>query len=70
MSEKQIIDSGYYLYQAGLKIKKEKEEFKTKRVPGNLGALFAVDPKTSSTESSSNRDEDFDIYHAKKWHDY
>ena len=58
-------DSAYYLYQAGLKIKKEKEELKSKKVYSNLGAMFAVDQKTSSTESSSNSDEDFDIHHAK-----
>ena len=66
MSEKQRIDSGYYLYQAGLKIKKEKEERNTKRMYSNLGAMFAVDPQTSSTKSSSNSDEDFDIHQAKK----
>ena len=70
LSEKQRIDSGYYLYQAGWKIKKEKEERKSKKVYSNLGAMFAVDQKTSSTESSSNSDEDFDIHHAKKWHGY
>ena len=65
MSEKQRIDSGYYLYQAGLKNKKEKEALKAKKVYSNLGAMFAVDQETGSTEISSNSDEDFDIHHAK-----
>ena len=65
MSEKQRIDSGYYLYQAELKSKKEKEALKAKNVYDNLGAMFAVDQDTGSTEISSNSDEDFDIHHAK-----
>ena len=65
LSEKQRIDSGYYLYQAELKSKKEKEALKAKKVYSNLGAMFAVDQETGSTEISSNSDEDFDIHHAK-----
>ena len=65
LSEKQRIDSGYYLYQAELKSKKEKEALKAKKVYSNLGAMFAVDTNTGSTEISSNSDEDFDLHHAK-----
>ena len=39
--KKKRIGSGYYLYLTGLKIKKQKEELKTKRVYDNLGAMFA-----------------------------
>ena len=65
LSEKQRIDSGYYLYQAELKSKKEKEALKAKQVYSNLGAMFAVDQETVSAEISNNSDEDFDIHHAK-----
>ena len=65
LSEKQRIDSGYYLYQAELKSKKEKEVLKTKNVYSNLGAIFAVDQEKGSTDFSSNSDEDFDIHHTK-----
>ena len=41
-------------------MKKEKGEAKTKRVYGNLGAMFAVDPTGDSASSSSNdSDENF-----------
>ena len=65
MSEKQRIDSGYYLYQAGLKSKKEKGEMEAKKVYSNLGAMFAVDRETGSTDFSCNSDEGFDIHHTK-----
>ena len=65
LSEKQRIDSGYYLYQAEVKSKKEKEALKAKKVYSNLGAMFAVDKNFGSTENSSNSDEDFELHHAK-----
>ena len=65
LSEKQRIDSGYYLYQTEVKSKKEKEALKAKKVYSNLGAMFAVDKKFGSTKNSSNSDEDFELYHAK-----
>ena len=63
MSEKQRIDSGYYLYQAELKSKKEKEALKDKKVYGKFGAMFAADQERGSTDFSSNSDEDLDIHH-------
>ena len=62
MSEKQRIDSGYYLYQAEVKSKKEKEALKAKKIYSNLGAMFAAD-KNCSTENSSNSDNDFVPHH-------
>ena len=67
MSEKQRIDSGYYLYQAEVKSKKEKEALKAKKIYSNLGAMFAADNNIGSTENSSNSDEDFVLHHARKW---
>ena len=64
LSEKQRIDSGYYLFQAELKSKKEKEALKAKKVYSNLGAMFAIDYNTGSTEISSS-DEDFDLHQTK-----
>jgi len=66
LSEKQRIDSGYYLYQAEVKSKKEKEALKAKKIYSNLGAMFAADKNIGSTENSSNSDEDFVLHHAKK----
>ena len=66
LSEKQRIDSGYYLYQAEVKSKKEKEALKAKKIYSNLGAMFAADKNNGSTENSSNSDEDFVLHHAKK----
>ena len=66
LSEKQRIDSGYYLYQAEVKSKKEKEALKAKKVYSNLGAMFEVDINIGSTENSSNSDEDIVLHHAKK----
>ena len=43
MSEKQRIDNGYYLYQADLKKKKEKEACKDDKVYSKLGAMFTAD---------------------------
>ena len=63
LSEKQRIDSGYYLYQAELKSKNEKEVLKDKKAYRKLGAMFAADQEKGSTNLSSNSDEDFDILH-------
>ena len=63
LSEKQRIDSGYYLYQAELKSKKENEALSDKNVYSKLGAMFAADQEKGSTNLSSNSDEDFDIHH-------
>ena len=67
LSQKQRIDSGYYLNQTEQKSKKEKEALKAKKVYSNLGAMFviAVDKNFGSTENSSNSDEDFELHHAK-----
>ena len=42
MSEKQRIDSGHFLHQAELKLKKEKGEAKAKSMDCNLGEFFAT----------------------------
>ena len=68
LSEKQRIDSGYYLYQAEVKSKKEKEAaLKAKKIYSNLGDMFAAHKNSGSTDNSSNSDEDFVLHHAKKW---
>ena len=65
MSEKQRIDSGYYLYQAELKKKKEKELRKDEKVYSKLGAMFSVDQDMGMTNSSSDSDADVNIHHEK-----
>ena len=65
MSEKQRIDSGYYLYQAELKKKKEKDLRKDEKVYSKLGAMFAVDQDMGTTNSSSDSDVDVNIHHEK-----
>ena len=65
MSEKQRIDSGYYLYQAKLKKKKEKELRKDEKVYSKLGAMFSVDEDMGTTNSSSDSDVSVNIHHKK-----
>ena len=65
MPEKQRIDSGYYLYQAELKKKKEKNLQKDEKVYSKLGAMFAVDQDLGTTNSSSDSDVDVNIHHEK-----
>ena len=65
MSEKQRIDSGYYLYQAELKMKKEKELRKDEKVYSKLRAMFSVDQDMGTTNSSSDSDVDVNIHHEK-----
>ena len=65
LSEKQRIDSGYYLYQAELKKKKEKNLQKDEKVYSKLGAMFAVDQELDTTHSSSDSDADINRHHEK-----
>ena len=67
-TEKERIDSGYFLHQAEMKKKKEKEdkrrkeEDKSKSAALDLGAIFEMDSFESESNFSSNRsDEDFII---------
>ena len=70
-TEKERIDSGYFLYQAELKKKKEKKNQKKekediKSVSAEVGAMFENDSYTNESNFSSNSsDEDF-IYPQKK----
>ena len=69
---KERIDSGFFLHQAEVKKKKEKEdkwrkeEDKSKNVSIELGAMFETDSfENESNFSSNSSDEDF-IYPQKK----
>ena len=71
-TEKERIDSGFFLHQAEVKKKKEKvdkrrkEEDKSKSASIELGAMFEMDSFESESNFSSNSsDEDF-IYPQKK----
>ena len=71
-TEKERIDSGFFLHQAEVKKKKEKldkrrkEEDKSKSTSIELGAMFEMDSFESESNFSSNSsDEDF-IYPQKK----
>ena len=71
-TEKERIDSGYYLYQAELKKKEEKkkqkkENISAKNASAGLGAMFENDSCTneSSCPSDSN-DEDFCPFQKRK----
>ena len=67
MLEKQRIDSGFYLHQAKLRNQKRKDEAKTKVACCNLGAMFAMDPTSHSSSSSSNMsDAECEIHHKKR----
>ena len=72
VTEKERIDSGYFLYQAGLKKKKEKKDKEktkeySKSVDTGLGAMFEMDSNTDeSNHSSSCSDEDFSITQKRK----
>ena len=71
-TEKERIDSGYYLYQAELKKKEEKkkqkkEKIATKNVSAGLGAMFESDSsKNESSFSSDSSDEDFCLVQKRK----
>ena len=65
MSEKQRIDSGYYLYQVELKKKKEKDLRKDEKVYSKLGAMFSADQDMGTTNSSSDSDVYVNIHHEK-----
>ena len=71
-TEKERIDSGYFLYQAELKKKKEKKNKKKekeyiKNVSAGLGAMFEMDSRTDESSFSSNcSDEDFSITQKRK----
>ena len=71
-TEKDRIDSGYYLYQAELKKKEEKKKQKkgkiaTKNVSAGLGAMFESDScKNESSRSSDSSDEDFCLVQKRK----
>ena len=72
VTEKERIDSGYFLYQAELKKKKEKNDKKklkenSKSVVTGLGAIFETGSNTDeSILSSSCSDEDFNITQNRK----
>ena len=72
VTEKERIDSGYFLYQAELKKKKEKNDKKklkenSKSVVTGLGAMFETDSNTDESNlSSSCSDEDFNITQNRK----
>ena len=72
VTEKERIDSGFFLYQAELKKKKEKNDKKqlkeySKSVVSGLGAMFEIDSNTEESNlSSSCSDEDFNITHNRK----
>ena len=71
-TEKERIDSGYYLYQAELKKKEEKkkqkkEKIATKNVSAGLGAMCESDSsKNESSFSSDSSDEDFCLVQKRK----
>ena len=70
-TEKERIDSGYYLYQAELKKeekkKQKKEKMATKNVSAELGAMFESDSsKNESSFSSDSSDEDFCLVQKRK----
>ena len=70
-TEKQRIESGYFLHQAELKIKKEKKETKMgeekeRATSLSLGAMFEMEPNLDESSPSSNSsDEDF-VFPCKK----
>ena len=72
VTEKERIDSGFFLYQAELKKKKEKKEKKKLKensgsVITGLGAMFETGSNTDeSILSSSCSDEDFNITQNRK----
>ena len=74
VTEKERIDSGFFLYQAELKKKKEKKEKKKKKLKENsesvitgLGAMFETGSNTDeSILSSSCSDEDVNITQNRK----
>ena len=72
VTEKERIDSGYFLYQAELKKKKEKNDKKklkenSKRVGTGLGAMFETGSNTDESNLSSIcSDEDFNITQNRK----
>ena len=71
-TEKERIDSGYFLYQAAQKKKKEKKSEKKekedkKTSSAGLGAMFEKDSCTNeSSFSSDSSDEDFIITQKRK----
>ena len=72
VTEKERIDSGYFLYQAELKKKKEKNDKNklkenSKSVGTGLGARFETGSNTDESNlSSSCSDEDFNITQNRK----
>ena len=71
-TEKERIDSGYFLYQAELKKKEEKKNKKKekvypKNVTAELGAMFESDScKNESSCPSDSSDEDLCIVQKRK----
>ena len=71
-TEKERIDSGYFLHHTELKKKKGKKDKRRKEEKGKsasigLGAMFEMDSLVDESNSSSNySDEDFIITHKKE----
>ena len=66
LSEKQRIDSGYYVpLLSWIEKEKEKNLRKDEKVYSKLGAMFAVHRDLGTTNSSSDSDVDVNIHHEK-----